>query len=599
MWRRVRIARLFIGLLLVPPFVALLAPPVDATTPAPTPETLTPEEWEMWLEGGPGLRLPMPPSLGPWNFVREFDQMVAFFAEWQLLDPDSVDYGGMIEAEAGPLGNVIQTDNTLEAIWCWSRYREFSGRDTYDPNVEAAWVYCRNFTAWTEEGGAGDDYYRVHNCAWGLTAVLQYEAATGDLSFAGYADTCAQYIMDHSLNIHDGTIYQQRLDSFVKGWAAGNLYLFGEARGDTAMMFEAVAQGTDVFEWLDTDPTQNLTYEYWAMSSGTAMWGVCNSVFRNDPGLGMTWCTANAGYMDVWQEWYNAPGYDWDAAWNVAYCNAHFAVWEVTGDDTYWENGALITDRLLSLDTDDDGGIVSNTHDPVTEDMTWVSCYLVKMGVDRLMGTPFEHDAGALKFASPAHGEPVEVGAPVEIIVMTANHGLSDESAVDVRVADDIGSWVQTVDLSFASLDSVTLGVWVPENPGMHVLTAWTEMAGDQDSSNDSTSVFFIVVPADIAVPGTSGQTALAFAPRPWPNPFAGSVGLSFGLSQDAAVRLELFDLSGRLVRRIDGGMMSAGERRIAWDGRDVTGRKAGAGIYLYRLVAGDESRSGKIVRIR
>ncbi len=571
---------------------------VLGTSPAPDPEPMNPTEWEDWLSGGPEDRLPMPPSLGPWNYVREFNQMVDFFAFWQLFDPDSSNHGGMIEAEAGPLGNVIQTDNTLEAIWCWSRFREFTGRDTYDVNTEAAWIYCRNFPAWMEEGG-GQDYYRVHNCAWGLTAVLMYEAATGDMSYSGYADTCAQYIVDHPLNIYDGTVWQQRLDSFVKGWAAGNLYLFGEARGNATLMAEAVTQGTDVFNWLNSNPQVNLTLEYWAMSSGTSMWGVCNSVFRDDPVLGQTWCAANAGYMDVWQEWYSVPGYDWDSSWNVAYCNAHFAVWDVTGDDTYWNNGALIADLLLSLDTDDDGGIVANTHDPVTEDMTWVSCYLVKMGVDRLMGSVSDHDTGTLRFVGINDGETFEVDTPIPVRVIATNYGLNDESGVELHLAGDAGSDMAIVDLDFAELDSTTfVEDWLPGTVGSYTLTAWTEMAGDADATNDTISVTFDVTPV-VGVPNAGDPAGPISLVRATPNPFQASVVIHFNLETDSGVMLELFDLNGRLVRRIDAGRPAAGNGTIAWDGRDTDGRTVAPGLYPYRLSAGNQASSGKIVKVR
>ncbi len=176
--------------------VALVAHPqwASATTPAGPHGDVTAEEWARWRAGGGGDAASagnnIPEPLGPWNYWREFVQAAHFGAAWQVLDPASPNYGGMIEAEAGPLGGVIQTDNTLEAIWVWSRYRELTGRTDFDNNIAAAWIYCRQFPAWQEEGAT--DYYRAHNCAWGLTAALRYEAATGDVSAAGYADTCAQ-----------------------------------------------------------------------------------------------------------------------------------------------------------------------------------------------------------------------------------------------------------------------------------------------------------------------------------------------------------------------------------------------------------------------
>jgi hypothetical protein len=581
--------------------LTLLALPLSAfaTQPAPlaTAEPISEQEFEVWLNGGPEGARVVPDYLGPFNYVREFDQMVSFLADWQVLDPDSVDYGGMIEAESGYLGDVIQTDNTLEAIWCWSRYREFTGRTEYDGNVAAAWVYSRHFPAWSEEGDPGYDYYRAHNCAWGLTAVLQYEAATGDLSFAGYADTCANYITARPLNLHTGTVWDQRLNAFCKGWAAGNLYLFGEARGNQTIMDAAVVQGADVLNWINTYPQYYLTYEYWAMSSGTSLWGVCNSVFRDDPVQGQAWLAANAGYMDVWQDWYSVPGYDWDSAWNVAYANAHFAVWDVTGDTTYWQNGAWITGNLLSLDTDDDGGIVSESTNPVTEDMTWVTSYLVKFGVDRLMGEPPDHDVGVLRFAGLEDGQEVALGVPIRIRVLATNFGLSDESGVGIHVSGDAGDTTWVRDLAFGALDTLSYrDAWTPALDGLYVLRAWTDREGDQEPANDAVTIMLVV--GEPAAAPDAEPTGLALGPAE-PNPFRTETSFHLDLPYEAAVGLTIYDVSGRVVVRPADGALPAGDHVLAWDGRDRDGRAVAAGVYLYRLEAGGETRQGKIVRLR
>jgi len=584
-------ARLLIALVLL-----LVALPALATAPAPAPEPLPPEALHLWESGGPaGLREP-PPPLGPFNYVREFDQMVAFLAAWQLLDPDSSDHGGMIEAEAGYLGGVIQTDNTLEAIWCWSRYEEFSGRATYRPNIAAAWDYCTRYPAWQEEGATGADYYRVHNCAWGLTAALRYEAVTGDASYAAYADTCANYIVAHPLNVWDGTVWDQRLDAFCKGWAAGNLYLYGEAVGDPGLMAAAVSQGADVKGWIDGAPVVNMAAEYWAMSSGTAVWGVCNSVFRDDPAAGQGWLAANAPLMDTWQNFYSVPGYDWDVAWNVAYLNAHFAVWDVTGDVAYFDNGVFLTDALLSYDTDDDGGIISSTADPVTEDMSWVSCYLIKFGVDRLLGAPADRDAGALRFAGMDDGQQFPAGRPLTIQAVATNYGLADLGAVEVRLSGNAGAMTLYADLPFAAMDTVTFhGEWMPPGEGLYTFTAATFLAGDEDPANDAVTVTVAVGEGTAAPVGGAAE----FAARLTKNPFRESTGLRFALADPGRVRLDILDVRGRRVRALGGAGLPAGEHVLAWDGRDAAGRPVPAGLYLYRLVTAGGTRTGKVLRLR
>lgn len=84
------------------------------------------------------------------------------------------------------------------------------------------------------------------------------------------------------------------------------------------------------------------------------------------------------------------------------------------------------------------------------------------------------------------------------------------------------------------------------------------------------------------------------------PNPFNPSTTISFSLTDECVVRLEVYDVSGRLVAKlVDGARLSAGPHDVAWNGRDVSGRAAASGIYAYRLVAGKETISRKMVLLR
>jgi hypothetical protein len=84
------------------------------------------------------------------------------------------------------------------------------------------------------------------------------------------------------------------------------------------------------------------------------------------------------------------------------------------------------------------------------------------------------------------------------------------------------------------------------------------------------------------------------------PNPFNPSTTISFSLPAGCVVRLEVYDVSGRLVRRlIDGERRGAGLNDVEWNGRDASGGAAVSGIYVYRLVAGKETLSRKMVLLR
>ncbi|MCU0611856.1 MAG: hypothetical protein MUE60_08725 [Candidatus Eisenbacteria bacterium] len=436
-----------------------------------------------------------------YNYFFELRQIAAFLQAWQEDDAGSPDFGGMIEAEAGELADVIQTDNTLEAIIAWSKYAQvFGDTMSYGENIRRAWSYCWRYPAWREEGDPGDDYYRNHNCAWGLWATTSYQDAYGDASHAAYADTCAAYMVAHPMSF-SAPGSSRWINPFVTGWMAGNLYLYGEAVGSAALMDTAAGMGARVREWIEADPQTRLSEERWAMSSGTAVWGVCTSEFRADPQQGTAWIEEYGPLVDTFQPWRNAPddGYDWDNSWNVAYANAHHAMYVLSDNGQYGANFQALTDTLLSYDTDDDGGIMATTQDPPTEDMTWVSTYLWLMGVHNLSAYLPDTDVGVLRLSVEAVRPPFHAGDSLLVQCTFANFGRNPQSDAHMTVAlvDPAGA-----QLAVAWSGPVGQGenvavetVWPLAAAGAHDVEASSICTGDVNALNDTLSLSVDVLP--------------------------------------------------------------------------------------------------------
>jgi len=71
-----------------------------------------------------------------------------------------------------------------------------------------------------------------------------------------------------------------------------------------------------------------------------------------------------------------------------------------------------------------------------------------------------------------------------------------------------------------------------------------------------------------------------------FPNPFNPSTTLAFTLPAAGTVRLDVYDVTGRRVRRLLDGPAAAGRNEVVWDGRDDAGRALASGAYLARLTA-------------
>ena len=92
-----------------------------------------------------------------------------------------------------------------------------------------------------------------------------------------------------------------------------------------------------------------------------------------------------------------------------------------------------------------------------------------------------------------------------------------------------------------------------------------------------------------VAVDGRDQSVALALRSIV-PNPSMGSALISYAVpAGGAAVGLDLYDLSGRVVRSLAHGSLAAGQHTTAFDGHDSRGARLAPGLYFVRLSRGPE----------
>ncbi|HET9327819.1 MAG TPA: FlgD immunoglobulin-like domain containing protein [Candidatus Eisenbacteria bacterium] len=83
------------------------------------------------------------------------------------------------------------------------------------------------------------------------------------------------------------------------------------------------------------------------------------------------------------------------------------------------------------------------------------------------------------------------------------------------------------------------------------------------------------------------------------PNPFRTDVILQLSLPQTAEVEASVYDISGRLLRRLQRGPLGAGQQRLFWDGRDDRGQDAGTGVFLVQARSVSWNLSRKVFRTK
>ncbi len=83
------------------------------------------------------------------------------------------------------------------------------------------------------------------------------------------------------------------------------------------------------------------------------------------------------------------------------------------------------------------------------------------------------------------------------------------------------------------------------------------------------------------------------------PNPFNPVTEISFSVPEKTDVSLTIFDISGHIVRNLVSKTMDSGQHSIIWNSTDNNGNAMPSGIYFYRLTAGDNINTKKMMLIR
>lgn len=128
---------------------------------------------------------------------------------------------------------------------------------------------------------------------------------------------------------------------------------------------------------------------------------------------------------------------------------------------------------------------------------------------------------------------------------------------------------------------------------------------GDDEQKNRETGRPFgrliTVVQAGGPTPveGGDGPAASFMLAQNHPNPFAAVTTIAYALPEAGAVRLEVYDMRGAVVRTLVDEHRAAGTHAISWDGRDDRGVTLPSGTYLTRLVAAGRALVRRMTIIR
>lgn len=84
-----------------------------------------------------------------------------------------------------------------------------------------------------------------------------------------------------------------------------------------------------------------------------------------------------------------------------------------------------------------------------------------------------------------------------------------------------------------------------------------------------------------------------------YPNPFTEETKIEFNLKESGHIIVDVYDLSGRLVKQLKNEDLSAGDHSVTWDATNESGSRVQSGYYFYKIKAGNTSKTEKMVLLR
>ena len=84
-----------------------------------------------------------------------------------------------------------------------------------------------------------------------------------------------------------------------------------------------------------------------------------------------------------------------------------------------------------------------------------------------------------------------------------------------------------------------------------------------------------------------------------YPNPFNTETVITFALPRSGNVKIEIFNILGQKVRELVDEKVTAGYKKVVWDGRDNAGQLLASGIYFYKIRTGDFIETKKMTLLK
>jgi hypothetical protein len=135
--------------------------------------------------------------------------------------------------------------------------------------------------------------------------------------------------------------------------------------------------------------------------------------------------------------------------------------------------------------------------------------------------------------------------------------------------------------------------------PNGPAATGAIDLAGKGWPGVDGSSYRGALSPIEDANPPTRSNPDKFSLQQNYPNPFNPSTTIKYSVAKPCNVQIIIYNQLGQEVYVLVNERNPAGEHNVRWNGKDAKGNKVASGIYYYRLTAGNQVETKKMLYLR
>ncbi len=84
-----------------------------------------------------------------------------------------------------------------------------------------------------------------------------------------------------------------------------------------------------------------------------------------------------------------------------------------------------------------------------------------------------------------------------------------------------------------------------------------------------------------------------------YPNPFNPYTKIEYEIPQYGIVKINIYDISGKLIRKLINEQKNTGKYLVTWDGRNDSGKTVSSGTYFYQIISGNFVQAKKMILLK